>query len=123
MGDGVQRLIERDAVRKLYDGDGSLWSDDPAKAAEIGRWTGWIPVVTEMREQAAELQEWAADTMSHFDHVVLCGMGGSSLAPLVFLDAFGGPLQVLDTTDPDYVRMMPTERTLYVIASKSGSTL
>jgi glucose-6-phosphate isomerase len=123
MGDGVQRLIERDAVRKLYDGDGSLWSDDPAKAAEIGRWTGWIPVVTEMREQAAELREWAADTMSHFDHVVLCGMGGSSLAPLVFLDAFGGPLQVLDTTDPDYVRMMPTERTLYVIASKSGSTL
>ena len=37
MGDGLQRLIERDAVRKLYYGDGSLWSDDPAAAAEIGR--------------------------------------------------------------------------------------
>ena len=35
MGEGLQRLVERDAVRKLYDGDGSLWSDDPATAAEI----------------------------------------------------------------------------------------
>jgi glucose-6-phosphate isomerase len=50
-------------------------------------------------------------------------MGGSSLAPLVFGDAFDGNLHVLDTTDPDTVRWMPTEDTLYVIASKSGSTL
>ena len=123
MGDGLQRLIERDAVRKLYDGDGSLWSDDPAAAAEIGRWIGWLPVVTEMREQAEELQKWAAETMSGFSHVVLCGMGGSSLAPLVFGDAFGGALHVLDTTDPDAVLAVPTENSLFVIASKSGSTL
>src|SRR6476659_2908542 len=123
MGSGLEQLIERDTVRKLYEGDGSLWSDDPAAAAEIGRWTGWLPVVAEMREQAAELQKWAADTMSGFAHVVLCGMGGSSLAPLVFGDAFGGALQVVDTTYPDAVTAVPTEGSLFVIASKSGSTL
>ena len=76
-----------------------------------------------MREQADGLQNWAAETMSGFDHVVLCGMGGSSLAPLVFGDAFGGALHVLDTTDPDAVLAVPTEGSLFVIASKSGSTL
>ena len=76
-----------------------------------------------MREQAEELQKWAAETMSGFSHVVLCGMGGSSLAPLVFGDAFGGALHVLDTTDPDAVLAVPTENSLFVIASKSGSTL
>jgi transaldolase/glucose-6-phosphate isomerase len=123
MGNGLQQLIERDAVRKLYDGDGSLWSDDPAAAAEIGGWTGWIPVVSEMREQAAELEQWAAETMGGFTHAVLCGMGGSSLAPLVFSSAFGGALHVLDTTDPDAVLGVPTDGALFVIASKSGSTL
>jgi len=123
VGDGLQRLIERDAVGKLFGTDGSLWTEDPAAAAEIRRWVGWIPVVDEMRVAAGEINAWAAETMEHFDHVVLCGMGGSSLAPLVFADAFEGRLLVLDTTDPDAVLSMPTERTLFVIASKSGSTL
>src|SRR6478735_5748689 len=124
MPDGLQQLIDRDAVRKLFAGDGSLWSGDAATATEIGNWTGWIPVVAEMREQAAELEAWAAETMlGSFAHVVLCGMGGSSLAPLVFGDAFGGRLHVLDTTDPDAVLAVPTDNALFVIASKSGSTL
>ncbi len=50
-------------------------------------------------------------------------MGGSSLAPLVLGEAFGGRLHVLDTTDPDAVLAVPVDGSLFVIASKSGSTL
>jgi glucose-6-phosphate isomerase len=121
--DGVDELVARDAVRKLFAGDGSLFSDDPERAAEIGRWTGWIPVVGEMRRVADGIQAWAATTMQGYDRVVLCGMGGSSLAPLVLGQAFGGRLHVLDTTDPDAVLAVPVDGSLFVIASKSGSTL
>ena len=123
MPDGVDELVSRDAVRKLFAGDGTLFSDDPERAAEIGRWTGWIPVVGEMRREAEQIQAWAAETMRGFDRVVLCGMGGSSLAPLVLGEAFGGRLHVLDTTDPDAVLAVPVDGSLFVIASKSGSTL
>ena len=123
MPDGIDELVARDAVRKLFAGDGSLYSDDPERAAEIGRWTGWIPVVGEMRREADSIQAWAAETMRGYDRVVLCGMGGSSLAPLVLGEAFGGRLHVLDTTDPDAVLAVPVAGSLFVIASKSGSTL
>lgn len=123
MPDGVDELVGRDAVRKLFAGDGSLFSDDPERAAEIGRWTGWIPVVGEMRREADAIQLWAAEAMRDADRVVLCGMGGSSLAPLVLGEAFGGRLHVLDTTDPDAVLAVPVAGSLFVIASKSGSTL
>ena len=123
MPDGIDELVGRDAVRKLFAGDGSLYSDDPEHAAEIGRWTGWIPVVGEMRREADAIQAWAAEAMRGYDRVVLCGMGGSSLAPLVLGEALGGRLHVLDTTDPDAVRAVPVDGSLFVIASKSGSTL
>jgi transaldolase / glucose-6-phosphate isomerase len=123
VSDALSELIERDAVRKLFAADGSLWSDDPEIAAEIGRWTGWIPVIAEMRSEAAAIQAFAAETMAGFDRVVLCAMGGSSLAPLVLGSAFGGRIHVLDTTDPDAVRQVPVEGSLFVIGSKSGSTL
>jgi transaldolase / glucose-6-phosphate isomerase len=120
---GVDELIARDAVRKLFAGDGTLWSDDPVAAREIGSWTGWIPVIAEMQAEAAAIERWAGETMQQFERVVLCGMGGSSLAPLVFGEAFGGRLHVLDTTDPDAVLAVPVDGSLFVIASKSGSTL
>ncbi len=120
---GLAELVGRDAVAKLFAGDGSLWSDDPATASEIGSWLGWLPVVAEMAAEAPAIERWAGDAMRSFDRVVLCGMGGSSLAPLVFGEAFGGGLHVLDTTDPDAVAAVPVDGSLFVIASKSGSTL
>ncbi len=120
---GVEELVARDAVRKLYAADGSLWTEDPELAAEIARWTGWLPVVGEMRREAAAIEAWAGETMTRFERVVLCGMGGSSLAPLVFGEVLGGPLVILDTTDPDAVNAIPVDGSLFVIASKSGSTL
>ena len=90
---------------KLFAGDGCLWSDDPRARAEIGRWTAGSRCVGEMRARGRrELEAWAAETMRGFDRVVLCGMGGSSLAPLVCsARRSAGRLHVLDTTDPDAV--------------------
>ncbi len=125
--EALAELHEREAAAKLFALDGSLWSDDPEQAAEIARWIGWLPAVEEMRAQADELQAWGREhgvEGGGFERVVLCGMGGSSLAPLVFARSFGRPqLQVLDTTDPDAVRSVPVEGSLFVISSKSGSTI
>ena len=60
------------------------------------------------------------------DHVVLCGMGGSSLAPEVICATEGKELVVLDSSDPDYVRAAlqdKLDRTVVVVSSKSGSTV
>jgi transaldolase / glucose-6-phosphate isomerase len=121
--DALAELVRRDAARKLLRGDGSLFSDDPATAAAIGYWTGWVAVIDEMRAAAGELEAWARDTMRCYQRVVVCGMGGSSLAPLVFSRVYDAPIIVLDTTDPDAVAGVPVDGSLFVIASKSGSTL
>ena len=118
-------LIERDAVTSLHEADGSLWSDDPATAEEAGKWVGWVPVVEEMAAEAPAIVAWARDAIAPYERAVLCGMGGSSLAPLVFSHVFGRTdrLEVLDTTDPDAIEAIPADGSLFVIASKSGSTL
>jgi transaldolase/glucose-6-phosphate isomerase len=118
-------LVSRDAVAKLHARDGSLWSGDPEIAAEIAKWIGWLPVVEEMVAAAPEIAAWAEEAIAPYDRAVLCGMGGSSLAPLVFASVFdaSGALEVLDTTDPDAVEAIPVDGSLFVIASKSGSTI
>jgi glucose-6-phosphate isomerase len=74
-----------------------------------------------MRERRVEL---ARVVESHRrERVVVCGMGGSSLAPLVLGRLFGAPLEVLDTTHPAAVRRLEVEGALFVISSKSGTTL
>lgn len=85
-----------------------------------------------MAETAGELEAFASSVRSEADRVVVLGMGGSSLAPLVFSESFprreGYPaLEVLDSTEPSSVlavaRGGAPDRTLYVVSSKSGSTL
>ncbi len=119
----LDELEQADAPRRLFAGDGGLWSEDPERAAEVGRWLGWLPVVDEMTARAGELTAWAQEARRGRERAVLCGMGGSSLAPLVLQRAFGGPLEVLDTTDPAAVAAVPVDGSLFVIASKSGTTI
>jgi len=85
-----------------------------------------------MAPTVPELTEFAASAARDADRVVVLGMGGSSLAPLVFADSFGRrpgrpELVVLDSTEPSSVAAIaaggPPERTLYVVSSKSGTTL
>lgn len=89
------------------------WTGAPQDSLQ--RWPGWTRFAAEVR----------ADGL---DQVLICGMGGSSLAPRVLAQSFGASnLHVLDSTDPaavgDVERDVPLDRTLFLIVSKSGSTV
>jgi transaldolase / glucose-6-phosphate isomerase len=109
-------------VERIWARDASLWTD-----ADEARWLGWLDEPMRMLGRLAELDALAEDAAG-FEDVVLLGMGGSSLAPEVFRRASGAErFHVLDTTHPAAVRRLAEgldlERTLFVVASKSGSTL
>jgi glucose-6-phosphate isomerase len=104
--------------------DATLWG--PEASAEAGIRLGWLDVVEPGRALVPQVlalrEELAAEGV---DRVVLCGMGGSSLAPEVICGTAGKPLVVVDTTDPGQVRsaFVELERTVVVVSSKSGGTL
>jgi transaldolase / glucose-6-phosphate isomerase len=109
-------------VERIWGRDATVWT-----GRDENRWLGWLDEPQRMRERALELEEFAAGT-SEFGDVVLLGMGGSSLAPEVLRRTFGEErLHVLDTTHPAAVRRLADgfdlERTLFLVASKSGTTL
>jgi transaldolase/glucose-6-phosphate isomerase len=113
-------------VRRLRAGDAHLWT-----STDESKWLGWLTIVDEQREGIAELSE-VADISQGFSHVLLLGMGGSSLGPEVLAETFGRQknrpeLLVLDSTDPAQIRTFESKidpsRTIYIVSSKSGSTL
>jgi len=129
--DSLQRLIELDAVARLRSHDATLFADDAAGIELAAASFGWVepaigatpvlPLLKRLAQEAAE--EGVSD-------IVLLGMGGSSLASLVIGEVLGGPavrLHVLDTTAPlSVARVVGTldpATTLYLVASKSGSTI
>ena len=110
-------------VRRIWARDSSLWTDSGED-----EWLGWLDEPARMRAQAHELVAFAEAALEELDDCVLLGMGGSSLAPEVLRRTFDAPsLHVLDTTHPKAIRALESEldlaRTLFVSASKSGSTL
>ena len=103
-----------------------IWARDPTlwTGGDEAHWLGWLDEPARMLERVDELEALERD----FDHVVILGMGGSSLAPEVLRRTFGiDRLHVLDTTHPTAIRRLEEhldlERTLFVAASKSGTTL
>jgi glucose-6-phosphate isomerase len=122
-------LSERDAVARLWAADHTLWRDDPT---EISDRLGWLTVVPEMLLGLDSLVAECAKLAADVDHVLVMGMGGSSLFPEVLARSFRAPegapaLHVVDTTDPVTLHRLaaelPADRTLHVAASKSGSTI
>jgi transaldolase / glucose-6-phosphate isomerase len=117
--------------RSLWAKDYRLWSPQPV--AEIADRLGWLTLPEVMRKQAGEMTEFARQIRDEgFRHVVLLGMGGSSLAPEVFQHTLGNApgcpsLTVLDSTHPDAVRATQNRvdlaRTLFLVSSKSGTTI
>jgi len=103
-----------------------IWARDPTiwTGSDEGHWLGWLDEPARMLERLEELEGLESD----FDHFVLLGMGGSSLAPEVIRRTFAADkLHVLDTTHPSAIRRLEEQldlsRTLFVAASKSGTTL
>ncbi|HYF24554.1 MAG TPA: bifunctional transaldolase/phosoglucose isomerase [Baekduia sp.] len=117
----VQRAAQEQVAQRVWRRDDTLWG--PAGAPETADRLGWLTIAESLREEAGELAQWAEETRAGFAHVVLLGMGGSSLAPEVFRRSFGVALHVLDTTDPEAVRRAPHDDALYVVSSKSGGTI
>ena len=115
-------------VARLWARDAALWTGD-----DEASWLGWLGIVDEQLGRVAELQRIAEDVRrAGFTHVLLLGMGGSSLCPEVLALTFGKQagwpeLSVLDSTDPAQVRAAEARvdlgRTLFVVSSKSGTTL
>ena len=119
-----------DMVCRIWDGDYTVWKPDPE---EISDRLGWLTCVEAMRSQVPALQRFSQEVKdAGFRHVVLLGMGGSSLGPEVIRQTFGAApgypeLIVLDSTLParvgEVTQAIDPARTLFLVSSKSGSTV
>lgn len=113
-----KRLIEG-----IWERDSTVWT-----GADETHWLGWLDEPLRVQEQLDEIRRVAASLHDEVDAVVLCGMGGSSLAPEVLRRAFKVDwFHVLDTTHPRAIRALEAkldlQRTFFVSSSKSGTTL
>jgi len=115
-------------VRRLWERDSSLWTN-----SDEDKWLGWLTIADDQLAHRHEFAAAAEDARSgRFSHVLLLGMGGSSLCPEVLKMTFGTipgypELHVLDSTDPAQIKAMEDKidiaETLFLVSSKSGSTL
>jgi glucose-6-phosphate isomerase len=116
-------LVEAGVPGLLLAKDPTLWG--PAAESEAKIRLGWVDTFRRSRDLLPQLAELRSE-LADLPHVVLAGMGGSSLAPEVIARTLGVPLTVLDTTDPHQVGAALRDRlleTVVVVASKSGSTV
>lgn len=127
----LKQLEKEDVVPRFWRKDFRLWNEDPAKEKEIQNRLGWLTAFETMEARFPEILRFANDVRRDgFRHAVLLGMGGSSLCPDVLRSVFQPKnsigLHVLDSTDPEAVRglerRMDLDRTLFIVASKSGTT-
>ncbi len=117
-----------DKIRSLWRRDASLWTN-----TDEAQWLDWMDVVEKQIAARAEFQSLAAEVRKEkFSDILLLGMGGSSLCPEVLEKTFGHiegspQLHVLDSTDPAQVKTFENKvdlaKTLFIVSSKSGSTL
>jgi transaldolase / glucose-6-phosphate isomerase len=124
----VARWDAADGTRRLWARDASLWT-----GADEAKWLGWLDAVDAGRRLLPTLSTIAEGVRRDgFTHALLLGMGGSSLCPEVLARTFGRQpgapeLHVLDSTVPSQVAALESrvdlDRTLVIVASKSGSTL
>ena len=121
----VPSLVAEKFASRLFDRDATLWGEEAASEADAR--LGWVDLHRSSRPLVGEVAALREELrVEGVDHVVLCGMGGSSLAPEVICAAAGVELTVLDSSHPDQVRSALTDRldrTVVVVSSKSGSTV
>jgi len=128
VADRLQRWDAEGGTRRLWAGDASLWSN-----ADEASWIGWIGIVASQLGNVKPLAALREEARQEgFKHALLLGMGGSSLCPEVWKETFGvipgwPELFVLDSTDPAQVQAaadrVDPAKTLFIVSSKSGSTL
>jgi transaldolase/glucose-6-phosphate isomerase len=124
--DRLDKLRAERWSRRLWAGDATLWT-----GGDEGRWLGWLAAGRGAAVDFEALKAFAAEARKYQD-VVLLGMGGSSLGPEVIGRELGSApghprLHVLDTSDPSQIATVAAAidpaRTLFIVSSKSGSTM
>jgi Phosphoglucose isomerase len=110
-------------IEGIWERDSTIWT-----GSDEAHWLGWLDEPLHIQEQLEEIVRFAENLHEEVDDVVLCGMGGSSLAPEVLRRSFDVDwFHVLDTTHPRAIRALEEsldlERTFFVSSSKSGTTL
>ena len=138
----IEELVKMKAASRIWDRDASFWTEDPEHVKVVNNRLGWLTVAETMRSQVAELSAFREQVRAAgITDAVVLGMGGSSMAPDVFRATFGPfdgsgaawpddggiRMHVLDTTDPTTVlnleQQLNLNKTLFLVASKSGGTL
>ncbi|HEU4834087.1 MAG TPA: hypothetical protein VFS90_06730 [Pyrinomonadaceae bacterium] len=125
-------MNHNEVAKRIWQKDATLWKSDLDNIKTINNSLGWLNVADEMIGVVGELVEFSETIRNRgFQHVMVCGMGGSSLCPEVLARTFGRQqgfpeLLVLDSTDPDVIaafkERIDIDRCLFIVASKSGST-
>lgn len=120
-------------IKRIWDKDASLWTNDPAIQKSIINRLGWLTCLDKIKPLLPELVDFVEKIRSrNIERVIWLGMGGSSLCAQVLVDVFGvkegyPELCVLDTTDPmivyRYADELSQKKSFFVVASKSGTTL
>ncbi|MFI5126960.1 MAG: bifunctional transaldolase/phosoglucose isomerase, partial [Candidatus Acidiferrales bacterium] len=132
LGQAVKQTIDEwtnsGKIRRLWAHDATLWT-----GTDEAKWLGWLGVTEDQIAHANQLTDVAKDVQAEgFTHAVLLGMGGSSLCPEVLSKTFGKTpgfpdLHVLDSTDPAQIKAIESQidikKTLFIVSSKSGTTL
>lgn len=109
-------------IDRVWNKDAGVWTND-----DEAKWLGWLDIIERELNDLEKYRELAEDA-KNFDDIVLLGMGGSSLCPEVLAETFGKKnFHILDSTVPAQIKRLENklnlEKTLFIVASKSGSTL
>jgi glucose-6-phosphate isomerase len=121
----VPKLVRDKVASRLFAKDSTLWGEEAQEECAIR--LGWVDAAISSMQLIPELRTLRTQLLERsLTRVVLCGMGGSSLAPEVITKTFGQELIVLDSTDPSQIRQAlegELNNTIVVVSSKSGSTV
>ena len=127
--DALVKMRRRRVMTRIWTHDHTVWKPEPT---EITNRLGWLHIAEAMMENVPRLEALVEGARAEgYTHALLLGMGGSSLAPAVFRNTFGVQdgyldLAVLDSTDPgavlSHAERLDPARTLFIVATKSGTT-
>lgn len=121
----LMTLVADQIPSRIFAKDATLWGPDAEP--ESAKRLGWVEAPEVSAALVGDITALRDELRAEgINHIVLCGMGGSSLAPEVITATAGVELSVLDSTDPEQVRAVISDRlatTAIVVSSKSGSTL
>lgn len=139
LNDTIQKAVQKTAdeflknnvVKRIREKDFTVWKSKKEDNVELSDRLGWLSLPSANLAKTAEIGFFADEIAQEFEHVLLLGMGGSSLAPEVFSRTFGSKkkyptLSIVDSTHPAVVQQIldshELEKVLFVVASKSGGT-